>query len=168
MCREMRHEGGGFYSSQDADSEGEEGKFYVWSADEVRDILGEDAPLFMQMYDVTDGGNWEGSNILRLSMRASDVAKRSNLDESQLRDKMATARRKLYEVRSRRIWPGLDDKVLTAWNGLMLAAFADAAQALGRRDYEDIATANAEFLMANMRGEDGRLLRTWKAGSDAK
>jgi hypothetical protein len=168
VCREMHHADGGFYSSQDADSEGVEGKFYVWSADEIRDIFGGDAPLFMQMYDVSDDGNWEGHNILRMSIRASDIAGKSGLDEGELVEKMAAARRKLYEVRSKRIWPGLDDKVLTSWNGLMLAAFAEAAQALDRDDYKDVATRNAEFLYATMRAEDGRLLRTWKAGSQAK
>jgi hypothetical protein len=168
VCLEMRHGDGGFYSSQDADSEGVEGKFYVWSADEVRGILGDDASRFMQMYDITDGGNWEGHNILRLSSRASNVAAQSGLDEAQFESKIASARQKLYDVRSKRIWPGLDDKVLTAWNGLMLAAFAEAAQALDRTDYRDVATANAEFLYANMRAQDGRLLRTWKAGSQAK
>ncbi len=168
ICREMRHKDGGFYSSQDADSEGEEGKFYVWSSDEVRDVLGADAPLFMQVYDVTDGGNWEGKNILRLGSRTSGVAGQSGIDEAEFEQKMAAARQKLYDLRSKRIWPGLDDKILTAWNGLMLAAFADAAQALDRADYKDIATANAGFLHATMRAEDGRLLRTWKAGADAK
>jgi uncharacterized protein YyaL (SSP411 family) len=120
------------------------------------------------MYDVTDAGNWEGNNILRLNYRASDIAVQSGIDESDLRERMVAARRKLYEVRSKRIWPGLDDKVLTAWNGLMLAAFADAAQALNRTDYRDIATANAEFLQTSMRAPDGRLLRTWKSGADAK
>jgi uncharacterized protein len=168
VCREMRHEDGGFYSSQDADSEGEEGKFYVWSAEEVRDVLGAEAPLFMQVYDVTDGGNWEGQNILRLKSRTLDIAAQSGIDKAGFEQKMAAARSKLYQLRSQRIWPGLDDKVLTAWNGLMLAAFADAAQALDRADYKDIATANAEFLHATMRAGDGRLLRTWKAGSHAK
>jgi uncharacterized protein YyaL (SSP411 family) len=168
VCLEMRHGDGGFYSSLDADSEGEEGKFYVWSADEVRGILGEDAELYMQMYDVTDGGNWEGSNILRLSLRASEVAAASGLDEAELEKRLTSARGKLYEVRSKRIWPGLDDKVLTAWNGLMLAAFAEAAVALDREDYRDVAIANAEFLHGHLRGSDGRLLRTWKAGSEAK
>jgi uncharacterized protein YyaL (SSP411 family) len=168
VYREMRHSDGGFYSSLDADSEGVEGKFYVWSADEIRAILGDDATLFMQIYDVTDSGNWEGHNILRLSIRASDIAAQTGLDEAELVNKMASARRKLYDVRSKRIWPGLDDKVLTAWNGLMLAAFAEAAQALDRTDYKDVATSNAEFLHATMRAEDGRLLRTWKAGSQAK
>ena len=168
VCLEMRHGDGGFYSSLDADSEGEEGKFYVWSADEVRTVLGEDADLYMQMYDVTDGGNWEGSNILRLSPRSSDVATGSGLDEAELERRLTAGRAKLYAVRSERVWPGLDDKVLTAWNGLMLAAFAEAAVALGRDDYRDVAIANAEFLHANMRAGDGRLLRTWKAGSEAK
>ena len=168
VVREMRHADGGFYSSLDADSEGVEGKFYVWSADEIRAVLGEDASLFMQVYDVSDGGNWEGHNILRLSMRVSDIARQSGVDSEQLLDTIAAARRKLYDVRSKRIWPGLDDKVLTAWNGLMLAAFADAAQALDREDYRDIAIGNAEFLQATMRAENGRLLRTWKAGSQAK
>jgi uncharacterized protein YyaL (SSP411 family) len=168
VCLEMRHGDGGFFSSQDADSEGVEGKFYVWSADEVRDILADDASLFMRMYDVTDSGNWEGHNILRLSSRASDVAAKSGLDEAGFESRIAPARQKLYEVRSKRVWPGLDDKVLTAWNGLMLAAFAEAAQALDRQDYRDVATANAEFLHATMRAQDGRLLRTWKAGSEAK
>ncbi len=168
VCLEMRHADGGFYSSLDADSEGVEGKFYVWSADEVRDILGDDAPLFMPMYDVTDAGNWEGDNILRLSIRASEIVAQSGIDEKEFESRITAARRKLYEVRSKRIWPGLDDKVLTAWNGLMLAAFAEAAQALDRSDYRDVATSNAEFLHATMRARDGRLLRTWKAGSQAK
>jgi uncharacterized protein YyaL (SSP411 family) len=168
VCLEMRHADGGFFSSLDADSEGVEGKFYVWSADEVRDILGDDAPLFMPMYDVTDAGNWEGDNILRLSIRASEIVARSGIDEKEFHSRIAAARLKLYEVRAKRIWPGLDDKVLTAWNGLMLAAFAEAAQALDRADYREVATSNAEFLYATMRAGDGRLLRTWKAGSQAK
>jgi uncharacterized protein YyaL (SSP411 family) len=168
VCLEMRHEGGGFYSSLDADSEGVEGKFYVWSAEEIRDILGDDAPLFMQMYDVSDGGNWEGHNILRLNTRETDIAAQSGIDEEEFESRMASARQKLYDVRAKRIWPGLDDKVLTAWNGLMMAAFAEAAQALDRTDYRDVATGNAEFLYATMRAKDGRLLRTWKAGSQAK
>ena len=104
---EMRHGDGGFYSSQDADSEGVEGKFYVWSAEEIHHILGDDAPLFMQMYDVTDGGNWEGQNILRLSARAPDVAAQSGLNEAELESRIASARRKLYGVRSNASGPGL-------------------------------------------------------------
>jgi uncharacterized protein YyaL (SSP411 family) len=152
----MRHEDGGFYSSQDADSEGVEGKFYVWSADEIREALGEEADTFMRIYGVSDEGNWEGRNILNLRLAEA------------LDGRIAAARATLYQLRSKRIWPGLDDKVLTSWNGLMLAAFAEAGQTLGRPDYIDAAKSNADFLHRMMRRDSGRLLRTWRAGSDAK
>jgi uncharacterized protein YyaL (SSP411 family) len=156
VLREMRHEDGGFYSSQDADSEGVEGKFYVWSADEIREALGEEADTFMRIYGVSDEGNWEGRNILNLRLAEA------------LDGRIAAARATLYQLRSKRIWPGLDDKVLTSWNGLMLAAFAEAGQTLGRPDYIDAAKSNADFLRRMMRRDSGRLLRTWRAGSDAK
>jgi uncharacterized protein YyaL (SSP411 family) len=156
VLREMRHEDGGFYSSQDADSEGVEGKFYVWSADEIREALGEEADTFMRVYGVSNEGNWEGHNILNLRLAGA------------LDGRIAAARATLYELRSKRIWPGLDDKVLTSWNGLMLAAFAEAGQALGRADYIEAAESNADFLHRTMRRDSGRLFRTWKAGSDAK
>jgi len=165
---EMRHEDGGFYSSQDADSEGVEGKFYVWSADEIREALGEEADVFMQIYGVSDEGNWEGHNILNLRADSKNLAARRGIDASGLDARMGAARTRLYELRSRRIWPGLDDKVLTSWNGLMLAAFAEAGQALRRPDYVEAAESNAAFLHRTMRLDSGRLLRTWKAGSDAK
>jgi hypothetical protein len=165
---EMRHEDGGFYSSQDADSEGVEGKFYVWSANEIRDALGEDADAFMRIYGVSDEGNWEGQNILNLHLDPKGLAAQLGIDAGPLEARMAAARAKLYELRSKRIWPGLDDKVLTSWNGLMLAAFAEAGQALHRPDYVLAATSNAEFLHRRMRRESGRLFRTWKAGSEAK
>jgi hypothetical protein len=156
VLREMRHEDGGFYSSQDADSEGVEGKFYVWSAEEIREALGEEADTFMRVYGVSNEGNWEGHNILNLRLAGA------------LDGRIAAARATLYELRSKRIWPGLDDKVLTSWNGLMLAAFAEAGQALGRADYIEAAESNADFLHRTMRRDSGRLFRTWKAGSDAK
>ncbi|MGB9337739.1 MAG: thioredoxin domain-containing protein [Polyangiales bacterium] len=165
---EMRHEAGGFYSSQDADSEGVEGKFYVWSADHIREALGEDADMFMRIYGVSDEGNWEGQNILNLHLDPEALATQLGMDAGRLAARMAAARNKLYEIRSRRIWPGLDDKVLTSWNGLMLAAFAEAGRAFERPDYLEAAKANAEFLQRTMRDETGRLLRTWKAGTDAK
>ena len=168
VLREMRHEEGGFYSSQDADSEGVEGKFYVWSASEIRDALGDDADSFMRIYGVSDEGNWEGHNILNLHLDPRGFAEQMGIEPEALGTMMADARAKLYELRSRRVWPGLDDKVLTAWNGLMLAALADAGSALGRADYLEAAIANAEFVYRNMREESGRLLRTWKAGSEAK
>ena len=165
---EMRHEDGGFYSSQDADSEGVEGKFYVWSAAEIREALGEDADAFMRIYGVSDEGNWEGHNILNLHLDLEALAAQRGIDAGKLKARMAAARTKLYELRSKRIWPGLDDKVLTSWNGLMLAAFAEAGMALRRPDYIVAAESNAEFLHRTMRRDSGRLFRTWKAGSEAK
>jgi len=168
VLREMRHEDGGFYSSLDADSEGVEGKFYVWSADEIREALGEDADLFMKLYGVSEQGNWEGHNILNLHLDPNGLARQLDMDPTDLAERMARCRSTLYALRSRRVWPGLDDKVLTSWNGLMLAAMADAGRALEREDYTTAAIANAEFLRRTMRTESGRLYRTWKAGSDAK
>ena len=165
---EMRHENGGFYSSQDADSEGVEGKFYVWSAGEIRDALGEDADVFMQIYGVSDEGNWEGQNILNLRVDPKRLAAQLGTDAGSLCARLAAARTGLYGLRSQRVWPGLDDKVLTSWNGLMLAAFAEAGQALRRPDYIEAAISNADFLHRTMRRDSGRLFRTWKAGSEAK
>jgi uncharacterized protein YyaL (SSP411 family) len=166
--REMAHEQGGFYSSYDADSEGEEGKFYVWSAAEIQEHLGEDADLFGLAYGVTRRGNWEGHNILHLARPLEEVARIGRLPRAEVEAKLATARRKLYDVRAGRVWPGLDDKVLTAWNGLILAALAEAGRALKRQDYVDAACRNAAFLHQNLRAENGRLLRTWKAGAGAR
>jgi hypothetical protein len=168
VARELRHESGGFYSSYDADSEGEEGKFYVWSAQEIRQILGDEAELFMRYYDVTEGGNWEGHNILNMKSEPEEVAQSLGLDMVEMERHLAAAKAKLYDVRAQRVWPGLDDKVLTAWNGLMLAAFAEAGRVLKRADYTAVAQQNAQFLHETMRRENGRLLRTWKAGSQAK
>jgi uncharacterized protein YyaL (SSP411 family) len=166
--REMRHEEGGFYSSQDADSEGEEGKFYLWSADEIREALGPDADLFMRVYGVSDEGNWEGRNILSLHLDPKGLAAQMGDDPDALSARLAAAKKELYRIRSERVWPGLDDKVLTSWNGLMLAALAEAGRALGRADYLEAAQKNAEFLHRTMRRESGALFRTWRAGSQAK
>ncbi len=155
VAREMRHASGGFYSSYDADSEGEEGKFYVWTADEIRAALGDEAERFMAAYGVSEAGNWEGRNILHVTEDLSGGGHLTGLAE---------ARRRLFEIRARRVPPGLDDKTLTAWNGLMLAAFADAGRALGRPDYIAVAAANAGFLRARMRRADGRLWRSWQPG----
>jgi hypothetical protein len=168
VLREMRHADGGFYSSQDADSEGVEGKFYVWSADEIREALGEDAESFMKVYGVSDAGNWEGSNILNLRVGLASLAQTMEVPVDALRTRMSAARVKLYAIRSARVWPGLDDKVLTSWNGLMLGAFAEAGLALARSDYLEAAESNAKFLYRTMRRESGRLFRTWRSGSEAK
>ena len=150
--REMLDESGGFYSTQDADSEGEEGKFFVWTPEEIAEILGEDeAAEFCAFYDVTASGNFEGANILNVK---NSVAFAPGSD----------SRARLFAEREKRIKPGRDEKVLTAWNGLMLAAFADAAAVLGNEEYLQVAKRNAVFIRTELQ-KDGRLLRTWKEGS---
>jgi len=168
ILREMTHEDGGFYSSQDADSEGEEGKFYVWSAEEVRNLLDEEADLFMLSYGVTPAGNWEGHNILHLERDPEDIAHQHRFSPELWTRRMGLARQKLYQRRSQRVWPGRDEKVLTAWNGLMLAVMAEAGRVYERDDYLHAAARNAEFLYNTMRTPEGRLLRTWKDGASAK
>jgi uncharacterized protein YyaL (SSP411 family) len=155
MLAEMRGPEGGFFSALDADSEGVEGKFYVWTPEELREVLGDRADAIIDYYGVTDGGNFEGANILHLA-GGFDAEPPPGLDQ---------ARRELYEVRSRRVWPGLDDKRLLSWNALAIAAFADAGAVLGRDDYLDAARGAAEFVLTQMRDGDGNLLRTWKDGA---
>jgi len=152
--REMRGPEGGFYSALDADSEGEEGRFYVWTAEEIRALLGEDAGLAIDHYGVSESGNFEGRNILHLA-GAVDAAPPEGLDRM---------RRTLYEARTKRVWPGLDDKRLTAWNALMIAALAEAGAVLGRDDYLEAARACAGFVWSDLRDDVGALLRTYKDG----
>ncbi|MBI5669489.1 MAG: thioredoxin domain-containing protein [Chloroflexi bacterium] len=163
ILREMTAPEGGFYSTTDADSEGEEGRFFVWSADELRDILGDDASVAIEYWGVTPRGNFEGHNILYVANDDAVVAERLNLSVDDLRAKIATIRDKLFAVRSQRVPPGLDDKILTAWNGMILASLAEAARVLKRPDYREAAVKNAEFLLAELQ-RDGRLLRTHKDG----
>ena len=164
VTREMTSPEGGFYSAQDADSEGVEGKFFVWLPREINEALGdEDGNVFCRYYGVTEHGNFEGRNILRVAMDAANLARDEGLDASAFGELLNRSRAKLLEVRNERIAPALDDKILTSWNGLMLAAFAEAAAVLGRRDYAEIAERNAEFLLTNLL-RDGRLLRTYKDG----
>jgi uncharacterized protein YyaL (SSP411 family) len=167
--REMTSPEGPFYSTQDADSEGVEGKFFVWSAAEVERVLGKElADVFGYVYDVTPEGNWEGHNILHRDHTFAQCAKLLHQSEGELRALLDEARRKLFEVRSRRVWPGRDEKVLTSWNGLMIAAFAQAARTLDVPGYADTAAAAADFILTRMRTPDGRLLRTYSAGSEPK
>jgi uncharacterized protein len=165
VAREMTDEFGGFYSTQDADSEGHEGKFFVWSPDEIVSALGaKDAALFNAYYDVTASGNFEGKNILNINHSLEDVAKKSGVSASQLEETLHRGRQKLFEVREQRIKPDRDEKVLTAWNGLMLASFAEAAVVFDRPDYLSIATKNASFVLSEML-RDGLLLRTYRDGT---
>jgi uncharacterized protein YyaL (SSP411 family) len=168
VAREMTHSDGGFYSTQDADSEGVEGKFFIWSVDEVRTILGDEAVLLTDVYDVTSHGNFEGSNILHLARDPATVATEHHIDEGKLQVILNAARKTLFDVRSNRIKPGRDEKVLTAWNGLMMAAFAEASQVFHREDYRRIAEKNADFILRELRAPEGRLRRSWKHGSGAK
>ena len=164
VAREMTHPDGGFFSTQDADSEGEEGKFFVWSVEEVDALLGDDAPLFRDAYDVTRGGNWEGKTILRRVRDADVLAAMHSLTVEEVEARLALGRSTLLERREGRIRPGLDDKVLTAWNGMMLATVADAARVLDRGDYRDMAVRAGEFALRELRRPNGRLWRTWRNG----
>jgi uncharacterized protein YyaL (SSP411 family) len=152
--REMRGDEGGFYSALDADSEGEEGRFYVWTPAQIREVLGDGAQGIIDFYGVTEAGNFEGRNILHLA-RGVDAAAPEGLEEM---------RRALYEARVKRVWPGLDDKRLAAWNALMISALAEAGAVLERDDYLDAARACAGFIWKEMRDADGNLLRTYKDG----
>ncbi len=169
LAREMRHPSGGFYSTQDADSlptadahESEEGAFFVWTLAELREALGGDAMIFAQLFDVTEKGNFEGKNILHVARTPADVARVTGMSVEKIADLVARSKRKLLDVRARRPHPATDDKILTAWNGMALRAFAQAASALGRDDYRDIARQNAEFLLRQMRAPDGMLMRSWR------
>jgi uncharacterized protein len=153
VVREMRAPDGAFYSTQDADSEGVEGKFYVWSLDEFRAVVGEDADSLAAYFDVTSHGNWEETNILHVTSEPDNA----------LQNKIEAAKKKLYAAREKRVKPGRDEKVLTDWNGLMLRAFADAAAALGRDDYRAVAEANANFIL-NTLWDGNRLLHSYKDG----
>ena len=162
--REMLDDSGGFYSSQDADSEGVEGKFFVWTPDEVRDVLGPDtAQIFNFYYDVSEEGNFEEKNILHITYTRESAARALKIDVSELDKALENGRRKLFAAREERAKPFRDEKVLTAWNGLMLAAFAEAAAVLKSEEYLDVAKRNADFLLENLQ-QNGRLLRTWKDG----
>jgi uncharacterized protein len=161
VLRGLRHEAGGFMSAEDADSEGEEGLFYVWTPDDVAAALGDDALAdeAMAWWGVTPGGNFEGRTILNRLAHPGELARPERIE---------AARARLFAAREGRVRPGLDDKVLTEWNGLMLAALAEAAAATGRGDWRDAAVANGEFLLRELRGDDGRWRRSWQADGGAR
>ena len=170
IVREMRHPAGGFYSTQDADSESEEGKFFVWTLSEVRDILRGDALIFSQVFDVTEKGDFEHKNILHVLRQPSEVARVTGMPVERVEQIAARGKQALFEAREARVKPARDEKVLTSWNGMALRAFAQAADAYGRDDYRTVARHNAEFLLRELRVQDGArgqaptLLRAWKDG----
>jgi uncharacterized protein len=162
--REMADAGGGFYSTQDADSEGEEGLFFVWTPAEIKALLGEeDARLFCRYFDVSELGNFEGRSVLHVDTELGAIARLMGVTPERMTEAVERGRRMLFEAREQREKPARDEKILTAWNGLMLRSFAEAARALDRDDYREVAVRNAEFLLAHLR-RDGRLLRTHKDG----
>src|SRR5690606_17565168 len=162
VLRDLRHPDGGFHSAEDADSEGEEGRFYVWTPEEVAAAVGDErlAAEVMDFYGVTPEGNVEGGRtILNRTHARGALARPDHVEE---------ARRRLFAARERRVRPGLDDKVLTEWNALMLATLAEAAAATGRDDWLAAAVANGEFLLRALRRDDGRWLRSWQADGGAR
>jgi uncharacterized protein YyaL (SSP411 family) len=162
--REMTDPSGGFYSTQDADSEGEEGKFFVWTPAEVAALLGEeDARLFCRYFDVSQYGNFENHSILHVEEDADVIARLMRVMPERMNEVIERGKRILFEAREKRVKPFRDEKILTAWNGLMLRSFAEAARALDRSDYLEVAVRNADFLLTHLR-RDGRLLRTRKDG----
>ncbi len=165
VLKEMTHPSGAFYSTQDADSEGHEGKFFVWTPVQTAALLGEeDARVVNHYYGATEAGNFEGRNIFHVPSDASKAAADLGMPEQAVLAIVERARARLYAAREERVHPGLDDKVLTSWNGLMLRSLAEGAAALGRDDYLQAAVKNAAFLLHTMR-RDGRLLRTYKDGT---
>ena len=165
LLRDMTDEAGGFYSTEDADSEGVEGKFYVWSKKEILDQLGEEVgERFCTVYDVSEAGNFEGQNILNLPRPIEQVVEANGWDLAELESELAAARAKLFSVREVRVRPGLDDKVIVCWNGLAIDAFARAARVFDESRYRVAAEKAASFLFEQMRESNGRLLHCWRNG----
>ncbi len=173
VIADLQSPAGGFYSTRDADSEGLEGAFYIWTVEQVKEILGEkEGKLFCAYYDVSEAGNWFESrghapagpkNILHITKPPHVFAKQHGLSEEALREKIVSWRGKMLAARSKRVAPGLDDKVLTGWNGLMIASLAKGARVLNEPKYAKAAEAAAEFVLGNLK-KDGRLLRTYRKG----
>jgi hypothetical protein len=161
LLREMLQPGGGFATSQDADSEGVEGRFFVWSWDELVAIAGEDAAAAL---GAAPHGNWEGTNVLWVPTPLEAVAEERGIDVAELERAVEAARAELFRTRERRVRPATDDKVLAAWNGLAISALAEVGRALGEPRYVEAAVGAADFVLSNLRDDRGRLLRSWRAG----
>ena len=167
LLREMQHPHGGFFSSQDADSEGVEGRFFVWPWDELVAGAGEavaGAEAVATAMGATPQGNWEGTNVLWFPVPVSAVADELEVDPAELTRQVEAARARLFAIREGRVRPATDDKVLAAWNGLVITALAEAGRALERPEYVEAAVRAAEFVTSNLRSADGRLLRSWREG----
>ena len=166
VLEDLTDEQGGFYCTRDADSEGEEGKFYVWSREEILDILGMDrGELFCEAYGVTFGGNFEGKNILHHPEPLSPIASRLGMSHETILQQLKIDKALLLRVRNERIWPSLDDKVLCSWNALMITAMARAGVVFSKPNYLFAAEAAMGFIQQSMTREDGRLFHVWRKGT---
>ncbi|AXV36995.1 MAG: thioredoxin domain-containing protein [Methanobacterium sp. BRmetb2] len=171
VLRDMQSNEGGFYSAEDADSEGVEGKFYVWTKNEFIDVLGEDAELMSRIFNVRGEGNFKeestlkktGTNILHLKMSLSKIAEKMNISQEELEKKIEKTRQKLFKTRESRIHPHKDDKILLDWNGLMIAALSKGAQVFKADEYREAAISAADFILENML-KDGRLIHSYRDG----
>ena len=161
LLRELQHPQGAFYSSQDADSDGVEGRFFVWSWDELVAVSGE---AVATAFGASPGGNWEGTNVLWRPVPPEAVADELGLDPGELADDLETARAELYEIREGRTHPATDDKILAAWNGMAIAALAEAGRVFDEIAYVEAAARAAGFVLTHLRDEGGRLLRSWRNG----
>src|SRR4051812_49707989 len=165
IVRDMTNPGGGFYSTEDADSEGHEGLFYTWKPEEIEAVLGDErGATFGRVYDVSDSGNFEGRNILNLPKTLEQCAAILRREPPELAAELAESREQLFTAREKRVRPGRDDKVIVAWNGLMIEAMARAGAALNEPEYAITADEVASFILSRMRRDDGRLLHSWRNG----
>ncbi|PTX49607.1 hypothetical protein C8P63_1402 [Melghirimyces profundicolus] len=169
VLRDMTSPEGGFYSAEDADSEGVEGKFYVWTPEEVNEVLGEEeGELFSGYYDITPEGNFEGKSIPnRIDQSLEGYAERTGLSVEDLKSRLEESREKLFRAREGRVHPHKDDKILTSWNGLMIAALAKGARVLGEDRFAEAASNSAEFILEKLRNKNGRLLARYRDGEAA-
>jgi hypothetical protein len=163
--RELSSPEGGFYSSLDADSEGKEGKFYVWKKEEIQNILGKEADLFDDYFGITESGNWEsGENIPDRNMGKKNLEKKYNLTNEELIQKIDSLKSIVFEQRKKRVRPNTDDKILTSWNALMAKGLIDAYRAFGDKSFLSLAQKNIDFLLKNVQSKDGGLFRNYKNG----
>lgn len=167
VAREMTSPEGGFYAAQDADSEGVEGKFYVWEKEEIDSLLKDESPLFCAFYGVTEEGNWEEKNILWRPSSFEEFAEANGLGVEALKKRLKSGREKLFATRSKRVWPGLDNKILLSWNALMASGYVAAFVALGHEEYRSAAIRNVDFLLKNYTNEPLGSLRHSIAQRDA-
>jgi hypothetical protein len=164
VCREMRDPAGGFYSAQDADSEGAEGRFFLWDTAEVRQILGDEAAdIVCRYWDISEAGNFEGANILHVTLELEQLARMFHRNVDDIQQVLQDSRAKLFAARQQRVKPGLDDKVLTAWNGLMISAFAKAEEVFGDGRWRSVAVETVAFIECNLQ-RGNRLLSTYRDG----